>query len=96
LTKKDLKSLTLEDSSFIFSQFLSILRKYSVSDKPNAFNIIFNLFLAKIYDEKKKDTDELDFQFKENNKEYEDIDLQIRLMELYKKGMLEFLEKEIE
>ena len=36
LTKKDLKPLTEEDSQKIFYQFLSILRKHSVSDKSNA------------------------------------------------------------
>jgi type I restriction enzyme M protein len=65
LFKKDLKPLTKEDSSSLFNKFDSILRKHSVSDHPNAFNKIFNLFLAKIFDEKKRDNDELDFQWKE-------------------------------
>ncbi|OAV64377.1 hypothetical protein Barb6XT_02828 [Bacteroidales bacterium Barb6XT] len=43
LTKKDLIPLTEDDSGIIFHGFLSILRKHSVSDKPNAFNKIFNL-----------------------------------------------------
>ena len=51
LTKKDLKVLKQEDSSFIFNRFLEILRHNVVSDKPNAFNKIFTLFLCKIYDE---------------------------------------------
>ncbi|MDR3168228.1 MAG: hypothetical protein LBU27_00230 [Candidatus Peribacteria bacterium] len=66
LIKSDLKILSNDDSSFIFHQFLSILRKYAVSDKSNAFNKIFNLFLAKLYDEQSKDdTDEVGFQWKE-------------------------------
>ena len=94
LTKKELVPLSETDSSFVFHEFLSILRKHSVSDKPNAFNKIFNLFLAKIYDEKKRESDELDFQWKE--KSDNPVDFQIRLINLHKEGMLEFLKKEIE
>ncbi len=96
LTKKDLKTLSDSDSSFIFHQFLAILRKHSVSDKPNAFNKIFNLFLAKIYDEQEnEDTDhELKFQWKE--KKDNPVDFQIRLINLHKAGLLAFLHKEIE
>ncbi|VDR33843.1 Type I restriction enzyme EcoKI specificity protein [Alistipes sp. cv1] len=93
LTKKDLIPLTEADSGTIFHGFLSILRKHSVSDKPNAFNKIFNLFLAKIYDEKKRDTDELDFQWKE--REDDPVNFQVRLIDLHKKGLYEFLRKEI-
>lgn len=93
-TKKELKQLKESDSGFVFHAFLSILRKYSVSDKPNAFNKIFNLFLAKIYDEKKRDSDELDFQWKEKSDDA--VSFQIRLINLYKDGMYEFLKKEIE
>lgn len=50
-TKNDLVELTEEESKKIFNGFVSILRKHSVSDKSNAFNVIFNLFLAKLYDE---------------------------------------------
>lgn len=94
LTKKDLKPLAEEDSESIFNSFESILRAHSVSDAPNAFNKIFNLFLAKIFDEKKRETDELDFQWKENKDDH--VNFQIRLINLYRDGMLEFLKKEIE
>lgn len=93
LTKEDLKTLNEEDSKKIFHEFLSILRKHSVSDKPNAFNKIFNLFLAKIFDEKKRDNKELDFQWKEHKDNA--VDFQIRLINLYKSGMYDFLEKEV-
>ncbi|MUU78464.1 restriction endonuclease subunit S [Winogradskyella endarachnes] len=93
LTKKDLKPLNEEDSKKIFHEFLSILRKHSVSDKPNAFNKIFNLFLAKIFDEKKRDNKELDFQWKEHKDNA--VDFQIRLINLYKSGMYDFLKKEV-
>ena len=93
LTKKDLKPLNEEDSQKIFYKFLSILRKYSISDKSNAFNKIFNLFLAKIFDEKKRDNKELDFQWKEHKDN--SVDFQVRLINLYKAGMDDFLKKEI-
>ena len=61
LTLKDLKPITQEDSSFIFNQFLEILRHNVVSDKGNAFNKIFTLFLCKVYDEtSKQEGEELD------------------------------------
>ena len=54
LTRGRLKELTEEDSGRIFNQFAEILRHNIVSDKPNAFNKIFNLFLCKIVDEDRK------------------------------------------
>lgn len=94
LTKADLLELTEENSGKIFHGFLSILRKHSVSDKPNAFNKIFNLFLAKIYDEKKRENDMLEFQWLEDVDN--PVDFQVRLYNLHKSGLYEFLKKEIE
>ncbi len=94
LTKADLLELTEENSGKIFHGFLSILRKHSVSDKPNAFNKIFNLFLAKIYDEKKRENDTLEFQWLEDVDN--PVDFQVRLYNLHKEGLYEFLKKEIE
>ena len=93
LTKTDLIELTEENSGKIFHGFLSILRKHSVSDKPNAFNKIFNLFLAKIYDERKNEDQELEFQWKESD---DPVDFEVRLYNLHKAGLYEFLKKEIE
>ncbi|MDQ3088078.1 MAG: N-6 DNA methylase, partial [Acidobacteriota bacterium] len=94
LTQKGLKDIKQEDSSFIFNQFLEILRHNVVSDKPNAFNKIFTLFLCKIYDEKAtKPNEELDFQWLEGKDNH--ISFQKRLTDLYKKEMKEFLEKEV-
>lgn len=94
LTPKSLKEITQEDSSFIFNRFLEILRHNVVSDKPNAFNKIFTLFLCKVYDEKTtKPNEELKFQWLEGKDD--EISFQIRLTDLYKNGMLEFLEKEV-
>lgn len=104
LTQKNLKDITQEDSGFIFNQFLEILRHNVVSDKPNAFNKIFTLFLCKIYDEKTtKPYDELAFQWFYTPFKYEgisyppddNISFQKRLTDLYKKGMKAFLEKDV-
>jgi type I restriction enzyme M protein len=93
LTINDLTEIKQEDSSFIFNQFLEILRHNVVSDKGNAFNRIFTLFLCKIYDEKDKEGTEaeLDFQWLENIDDHSSF--QLRLSDLYKNGMSEFLEK---
>ena len=94
LTLNDLIEITEQDSSVIFNQFLEILRHNVVSDKPNAFNKIFTLFLCKVYDEKStKPNEELKFQWCEGVDD--DVTFQLRLSDLYKKGMLEFLEKEV-
>ena len=95
LTIKMLEPIKQEDSSFIFNRFLEILRHNVVSDKPNAFNKIFTLFLCKIYDEKfNEGTDnELGFQWLEGKDD--DISFQLRLTDLYKNGMYEFLEKKV-
>ncbi|MDT7833281.1 restriction endonuclease subunit S [Flavobacteriaceae bacterium S356] len=92
ITRNRLKELTEEDSGRIFNQFAEILRHNVVSDKPNAFNKIFNLFLCKIVDEDRKDTEELDFQWKDDDT---DESLQNRLNDLYKKGMKDYLTKEV-
>ncbi len=92
-TKKNLKPLSKHESDNIFHGFAAILRKHAVSDKPNAFNKIFNLFLAKLYDEAKWDDMELEFHWREND---DPIDFQVRLINLHKNGLLDFLEKETE
>lgn len=93
LTRKDLKIIKQEDSSFIFNRFLEILRHNVVSDKPNAFNKIFTLFLCKIIDEDRSKDEQLHFQWLEG--EDDNISFQKRLTDLYKRGMNELLEKEV-
>jgi len=93
LTKNDLKVLKQEDSSFIFNRFLEILRHNVVSDKPNAFNKIFTLFLCKIVDENRDDNDQLHFQWLEGEDNH--ISFQKRLTDLYRRGMKELLEKKV-
>ncbi len=92
-TKKDLQPLESEDGNLIFNRFAEILRRNVVSDKTNAYNKIFNLFLCKIVDEfEKNDDDIVDFQWG-NNEKSEDVLL--RLIGLYKRGMKEYLDLEI-
>ena len=94
LTPKDLIDIKQEDSSFIFNRFMEILRHNVVSDKPNAFNKIFTLFLCKIMDEKNtKPNEQLEFQWLEGIDDH--ISFQKRLTDLYQKGMKEFLDKEV-
>lgn len=96
LTIDDLKPINQDDSSFIFNRFLEILRHNVVSDKGNAFNKIFTLFLCKVYDETTKiegDGKELDFQWKEGIDNH--ISFQLRLTDLYKSGMEKFLSRTV-
>ncbi len=93
LTQNDLKELRHEDSSFIFNRFLEILRHNVVSDKPNAFNKIFTLFLCKIIDEDRSKDEQLHFQWLEGEDNH--ISFQKRLNDLYRRGMRELLEKNV-
>lgn len=94
LIRSQLKPINQEDSSFIFNRFLEILRHNVVSDKGNAFNKIFTLFLCKVYDETSKgDNDELDFQWKEGVDDH--VSFQLRLTDLYKNGMKVFLSRTV-
>ncbi|MEI0518346.1 N-6 DNA methylase [Brachyspira murdochii] len=92
LLKKDLKTITPEDGKNIYNQFLEILRHNVVSDKPNAFNKIFNLFVCKVFDEDNtKENEELCFQWREATDNYEIfID---RLNQLFQSGMKDYLNK---
>ena len=94
LTKEQLKEITAEDSSFIFNRFLEILRHNVVSDKGNAFNKIFTLFLCKVYDETTTgEGEELKFQWLEGRDNH--VDFQLRLTDLYSKGMKKFLDRTV-
>lgn len=94
LTKDQLKEIKSEDSSFIFNRFLEILRHNVVSDKGNAFNKIFTLFLCKVYDETTtSEGEELKFQWLEGRDNH--VDFQLRLTDLYSKGMKKFLDRTV-
>lgn len=88
LTYGMLTDLKEEDSGKIFNQIMEILRHNVVSDKPNAFNKLLNLFVCKIIDEDRNETEELHFQWFDDDT---DETLQMRLNDLYKKGMHRFL-----
>jgi len=94
LTKEQLTEINAEDSSFIFNRFLEILRHNVVSDKGNAFNKIFTLFLCKVYDETTTgEGEELKFQWLEGRDNH--VDFQLRLTDLYRKGMKKFLDRTV-
>lgn len=91
LTYEDLQDLKDTDGGTIFNHFAEILRKHIVSDKTNAFNKMFNLFICKIQDEDDnydKDTD-LKFQFKSNDTYESFFD---RLNNLYKRGNKNYID----
>lgn len=104
---EDLENITNNDTQTLFNQFTTILRLHSISDKPNAFIKMINLFLAKIGDEvtankkyKVKDKngnvhsfDGMKFQFIYGVDTPESF--MKRLNELYKEGMHEYLNKEV-
>jgi len=94
LRKKDLIELTKETGRGLFNSFAEILRRYSISDKSNAFNVIFNLFVCKIFDEDTKSEDEeLDFQWKIGD----NIETLIsRLSQLYYQSLRRYLNLEID
>jgi len=94
LTYGDLATMKDEDSRKIFHQIMTILRHNGVSDKPNAFNKLLNLFVCKIIDEDTNGNinDKLQFQCWEA---LSDEDLQMTLNDLYKFGMKRFLEIDV-
>lgn len=92
LTYGELKTLKEEDSGKIYNQIMEILRHNAISDKPNAFNKLLNLFVCKIIDEDRNPDEELEFQWLETDT---DESLQLRLNDLYKEGMWRFLEIDV-
>lgn len=84
----DLKEIDSSSMQKKYHEFASILRKYNVSSKENAFDKLINLFLAKIVDETYNQT-ELKCLWK--GAAFDNYyDMQDRLQSLYKKGMEEF------
>ena len=88
LTLGELQTITAEHSNKIFDLIMEILRHNVVSDKPNAFNKLLNLFVCKIIDEDRQPADVVAFQVLNNDDKYS---LQTRLNDLYKEGMHRFL-----
>lgn len=92
LTKADLADMKQEDGGRIFNSFAEILRRHTISDKPNAFNKIFNLFICKVQDEEKQDDEVLDFQWQAGETAKSVLS---RLNDLYKAGMSQYLRMKI-
>lgn len=94
IKKKDLKELDHDSGRGMFHSFAEILRRHAVSDKSNAFNKIFNLFVCKIYDEDTHaENDILDFQWKPSDDYTKLIN---RLSSLYQNGIVDYLQLPIE
>lgn len=84
----DLKEIDSSSMQKKYNEFATILRKYNVSSKENAFDKLINLFLAKIVDETYYQS-ELHCLWR--GAAYDNYyDLQDRLQGLYKKGMEDF------
>src|SRR3989304_2791900 len=93
LSKSELIKLNPDNSKGLFNSFAEILRRNTISDKTNAFNKIFNLFLCKIVDEDRaREKDELRFQWK-NGDDYKTF--LGRLNDLYKEGVKDYPEIEV-
>ena len=96
IRRKDLKELkNKEDADGIYHQFAEILRHNVVSDKPNAFNKIINMFLCKIWDEDRAEDEEVKFQTRTLGRDKTDEELLEDLNDLYKAGMFTYLEKDV-
>lgn len=96
-TIADLVHLDYRDIQKKYHAFATILRKYNVSGRENAFDKLVNLFLCKLVDESKNtlnEADELKFYWKGATVDNA-FDLQDRLELLYQEGMQKFLKEEV-
>ena len=93
VTVDNLNIITDVDIQKKYNKFASILRKYNISGRENAFDKLVNLFLVKIVDET---THPDALQFYWNGSAYDDFySLQDRLQKMYKDGMQEFLNEKV-
>ncbi len=89
----DLKELAHADIQKKYHQFATILRKYNVSGRENAFDKLVNLFLCKVVDEQQNPTA---LKFYWRGLAYDThFDLQDRLQSLYQQGMKQFLGEDV-
>ena len=89
----DTKLIDASDKKGKYHQFRTILRKYNVSRRENAFEVLVNLFLCKIVDETENPND-LKFYWK--GIAYDNYyDLVDRLQALYQIGMGKYLKQDI-
>jgi type I restriction enzyme M protein len=82
------------DDGSIFNRFAEILRRHTISDKSNAYNKIFNLFLCKIVDEDNAvdENYEMEFQWKYDENP---VNVIYRLSDLHKRGMKDYMELDV-
>jgi len=92
-TLADLQPTDASNKEGKYHDFRTILRKYNISGREKAFDVLVNLFLCKIVDET-YNKDDLKFYWKgiAYDSYYELID---RLQELYTIGMEQFLSEEV-
>lgn len=89
----DLNTIERNDIQGKYHEFATILRKYNVSGRENAFDKLVNLFLCKVVDET-ENPNKLEFYWK--GIAYDNyFDLQDRLQKLYQQGMKQFLGEEV-
>jgi len=89
----DTRPVTEKDKEGKYDRFRTILRQHNIARKETAFEVLVNLFLAKIVDEE-ENKDNLDFFWKgvAYDNYYDFID---RLQKLYQIGMKKFLKDEV-
>jgi len=93
-TIADLKEINHDDIQKKYNTFATILRKYNVSGRENAFDKLVNLFLAKIVDEMRDPDEELMFHWR--GVAFDDYYLMLdRLQRLYRDGIMKFLGEEV-
>lgn len=89
----DTRPVTEQDKEGKYHRFRTILRQYNIARRETAFEVLVNLFLAKIVDEEENKND-LEFYWKgvAYDNYYDFID---RLQKLYQIGMRKFLKDEV-
>ena len=92
-TVKDLAPISNDEIKKKYNEFATILRRYNVGAKENAFDKLVNLFLAKVVDET-NNPDDLHFYWKGTAYD-DDFSLQDRLQRLYRDGMEKFLNETV-
>lgn len=89
----DTRSITAQDKEGKYHRFRTILRQHSIARRETAFEVLVNLFLAKITDEEENKND-LKFYWK--GVAYDNyFDFIDRLQQLYQEGMRKFLKDEV-
>lgn len=94
ITRKKLDPLDEDSAKILYNGFKEIIRRHTISDKSNAFNKIFNLFVCKIIDEDITGAEEeTGFQWKKDDNNEKVLE---RLKNLYKTGLDRYLEIHID